>query len=185
LAFQTTLQTIPAPSRYIQSDPDKVAQWQNKLGEKTKPRIGIVWSGSMAYNVVERSIALSEFLKLLSGDCQFISLQKEIRESDKATLQANPQILFLGDELTDFSDTAALCDLMDAVISIDTSVAHLACAMGKPVSILLAYVPDWRWLLDKTDNPWYPTARLYRQDAPDNWDGVIQRYKLPADLFGL
>ena len=105
---------------------------------------------------------LSELVKLISDDYEFVSLQKEVRETDKDVLDANPNIRRFGEALVDFMDTAALCELMDLVISIDTSVAHLAGAMGKAVWILLPFSPDWRWLLHREDSPWYASARLFR-----------------------
>jgi ADP-heptose:LPS heptosyltransferase len=120
---------------------------------------------------------------MLPQGVQYISLQKEPREQDQATLQANPQVLHFGQELVDFGDTAALCEQMDLVISVDTSVAHLAGALGKPVWILLPSNPDWRWLLERDDSPWYPTAKLYRQEKPGDWTCVWERVR--ADLTDL
>ena len=118
---------------------------------------------------------LQQFLAIFSPDADWICLQKEIREKDLALLRQFGRIAFFGDDLRDFSDTAALLDLMDLVITIDTSVAHLAGAMGKPVWILLPYNPDWRWLLDRNDSPWYPSARLFRQQQIGNWAAVIDQ----------
>ena len=112
---------------------------------------------------------------LANTDVQFFGLQKDLRAGDAEILRHNPQITHLGDEIETFSDTAAVISSMDLVISSDTSVVHLAGALGKPVWILLQFVPDWRWLLDREDNPWYPTARLFRQDDTREWDNVIAR----------
>jgi hypothetical protein len=117
---------------------------------------------------------LSAFQPLLDVDATFVSLQKDVRPDDMALLRARGDILHFGDELGDFSDTAALTSQLDLVISVDTSVAHLAGALGKPAWILLTYVPDFRWLLDRDDSPWYPTIRLFRQDATRAWDGVVR-----------
>ncbi len=119
----------------------------------------------------------SSLLPIFSSDADWICLQKEVREKDLAVLRQVGRIAFFGDDLRDFSDTAALLDLMDLVITVDTSVAHLAGAMGKPVWILLPYNPDWRWLLDRDDSPWYPSARLFRQQQIGNWAGVIDQVK--------
>lgn len=179
LAFNTDLTNIPAPMRYISSDAATLAKWQTRLGAKTRPRIGLTWSGSLEHpNDQHRSIAFSVFAKICSDDFQFISLQKEVKEADIAALQTCREILHFGDELQDFSDTAALCELVDLVISIDTSVAHLAAAMGKPVWILLPFNPDWRWLLNRNNSPWYPSAKLYRQELTEEWEKVIERVKL-------
>ena len=105
-----------------------------------------------------------------------LPLQKEVREIDKQVLDGS-NIKQYGDELNDFSDTAALCELMDLVISVDTSVAHLAGAIGKTTWVLLPHVPDWRWLLDREDSPWYPSIKIYRQPSPGDWDSVIQQVR--------
>lgn len=177
LAFNTTLDTIPAAKTgYLRSDPALRAEWQTRLGERTRPRIGITWSGNRQFgNDRNRSIPLATLLPLLAGNAQFVSLQKEIRESDQTVLDRDADILHFGDELRDFSDTAALTDLMDLVISVDTSIAHLAGALGKPVWLLLPFNPDWRWLLDREDSPWYPSARLFRQSRSGDWQEVIER----------
>ena len=120
---------------------------------------------------------LEQFLPIFSADADWICLQKEVREKDLAVLRQLGRIAYFGDDLGDFSDTAALLDLMDLVITVDTSVAHLAGAMGKPVWILLPYNPHWRWLLDRDDSPWYPSARLFRQQQIGNWAGVIDQVK--------
>jgi tetratricopeptide (TPR) repeat protein len=178
LAFKTRLNTIPSSARYLASDATKLASWQRKLGEKAQPRIGLVWSGNPLHkNDENRSILLAELLQHLPPGLQYVSLQKDTRESDRKVLQSSPTILQFSDELHDFSDTAALCDCMDVVISVDTSVAHLSGALGKDTWILLPFVPDWRWLLDRDDSPWYPTARLFRQDKFGDWNGVFERVK--------
>ncbi len=184
LAFKTQMESIPSAIPYLFSDPEKVSRWKIKLGERYKPRIGLVWSGSTTHkNDQNRSILLSELLKHLPDQYQYVSLQKEVRGKDKDVLEFRNDILHYGNELTDFSDAAALCDLMDVIISVDTSVAHLAGALGKEVWILLPYVPDWRWLLDRNDSPWYPTAKLYRQEVIGDWDGVLEKIK--SDLMQL
>jgi hypothetical protein len=116
-------------------------------------------------------------LPLLSCDATFISLQREVRPGDAAALKDRSDLLHFGDELNNFSDTAAIISSLDLVISVDTSVAHLAGALGKSVWILLPYVPDWRWLLDREDSPWYSTARLFRQNHARTWDDVIIRVR--------
>jgi ADP-heptose:LPS heptosyltransferase len=120
---------------------------------------------------------------LLIPDVQFFSIQKDLRAGDAEVLKRHPQIEHLGGEIDTFGDTAAIISAMDLVISSDTSVVHLAGALGKPVWILLQYVPDWRWLLDRDDNPWYPTTRLFRQDVKRTWDGVITRVQAALQTF--
>ena len=178
LALGTTLETIPAEPQYLRTDEGLRTAWSARLPPKTKPRIGVVWSGSTVHkNDHNRSIELEQFLPILSTDADWICLQKDIREKDVAALRQDGRIAFFGDDLRDFSDTAALLDLMDLVVTIDTSVAHLAGAMGKPVWILLPHNPDWRWLLDRHDSPWYPSARLFRQQQIGNWAQVIDQVK--------
>ena len=178
LAFKTDLNDIPAGIPYIRSDARRVAAWQKKLGIRTGLRIGLAWRGNkLKKDDRNRSIALEELLPLVSGQAEWISLQKELRETDAELLASRADIRHTGDQLLDFADTAALVELMDLVITVDTSVAHLAGAMGKAVWILLPFNPDWRWLLDREDSAWYPTARLYRQPAFGDWSSVIRRVR--------
>ena len=178
LALGTTLETIPAEQQYLKSDEELRSIWSARLPPKTKPRIGVVWSGGATHKRDQyRSMELQQFLAIFSPDAEWICLQKEIREKDFAILRQFGRIAFFGDDLRDFSDTAVLLDLMDLVITIDTGVAHLAGAMGKPVWILLPYNPDWRWLLDRNDSPWYPSARLFRQQQIGNWATVTDQVK--------
>ena len=123
-------------------------------------------------------------LSLLENtDVQFFSLQKDLHAGDAEILENNRHIIHLGQKIETFSDTAAIISNMDLLISSDTSVVHLAGALGKPIWILLQFVPDWRWLLDRDDSPWYPTARLFRQDDTREWDNVIPRVKAALQDF--
>ncbi len=176
LAFRTTLETIPAELQYLKADEELRVAWAARLSPKTKPRLGLVWSGRTTHpNDHNRSIELEQFIPILGSHLDWICLQKEIREKDLALLRQLGHIAFFGDELRDFSDTTALLTQMDLVVTVDTSVAHLAGAMGKPVWLLLPYDPDWRWLLDRDDSPWYPSARLFRQQEIGNWAAVIDQ----------
>jgi Tfp pilus assembly protein PilF len=180
LAFKTDLTKIPSPAAYLHSTPEARARWQARLGSKTRPRIGLVWSGnSQNNNDHKRSLPLAKLWQYLPKGFEYVALQKEVREADQEVLQQSG-IHHFGDQLVDFVDTAALCDLMDLVVSVDTSVAHLAGAMGKPTWILLPFAPDWRWLLDRDDSPWYGSVKLYRQDADRDWSQVLAR--LASDL---
>ena len=180
LAFKTELHTIPS-LQSIWTDEEKIAEWQAKLGKKSKLRIGIVWSGSAEHkNDHNRSLTLSKLLPYLSPNLEYVCLQKELRATDKELLLDHRQIKYFGDKLEDFTDTSALCELMDVVISVDTSIAHLAGTLGKPTWVLLPYCPDWRWLLDRNDSPWYPSAKLYRQEKIYDWNGVLE--KVRSDL---
>ena len=179
-AFATELTSIPVPGDIIRPDPAKAATWAEKLGPKTRRRIGLTWSGNAAQsNDKNRSIALADFMKALPPGFDYVSLQKDVRESDRAAL-AQSGIRPFGDDLHDFSDTAALCANVDEVVTVCTSTAHLAGALGTPTRVLLCFNPCWRWLLDRSDSPWYPTATLYRQDKPGAWDNALARVR--ADL---
>ena len=116
-------------------------------------------------------------MPLFDVDATFVSLQKEIRAADTATLKDSADIIHFGHELDDFSDAAALISHLDLVVSVDTAIAHLAGALRKPVWILLTHVPDWRWLLDRDDSPSVPTARLFRQSETREWNSAIMRVR--------
>ena len=182
LAFQTQLENLPGRTPYLASTAPQRDRWQRRLGPRTQPRVGLVWSGNaLDKNDLQRSVRLQDLLPYLSSDFEFICLQKEMRPADQHLLQTS-QIRFFGVQIEDFSDTAALCDLVDLVISVDTSVAHLAGALGKPTWILLPYTPDWRWMLHRDDSPWYPSVRLYRQTQERAWPSVLERMR--SDLSG-
>jgi len=179
LAFKTRLDTIPPPARYLRGAADKVAHWQAKLGAASTPRIGLAWSGGTHRPEDYRRVPLADLIRHLPQGFQYVSLQKELPESERQTLRSNPTVLDFADDLN-FDNTAALCECLDLVISIDTSVAHLSGALGQRTWILLAFNPDWRWLLGRTDSPWYPSATLYRQESIGDWNGVLSR--VAADL---
>jgi tetratricopeptide (TPR) repeat protein len=175
LAFKTSLETVPAVIPYLKEDQVKQIYWAKKLGVKDLPRVGLVWSGSTAHkNDHNRSLRVSELSSLIRLPYEFHCLQKEIRECDKKELAKFKRLRLHHEDLKDFSDTAALIEQMDVVISVDTSVAHLAGALGKRVIILLPFMPDYRWMLDRDDTPWYPSAKLMRQKKIDDWKSVIK-----------
>jgi FkbM family methyltransferase len=178
-AFGTELDTIPADIPYVTADPDRVRKWKGRLPATAARRIGIAWSGNpLQANDRNRSIGLRRLAGIFAaGDFEFVSIQKELRADDADVLRRHARLIHLGDELADFADTAALMSLLDLVISVDTSVAHLAGAMGRPVWILLPFAADYRWMHDRADSPWYPTARLFRQPAIDDWDSVVERVR--------
>jgi tetratricopeptide (TPR) repeat protein len=175
-AFGTELATIPANIPYLRSNPSAVQEWSQHL-QGDGLRVGLVWSGNPLHvRDPQRSVPLDQLRALLAvNGTTFYSLQKGSAASQLLALPIETNLIDLGPRLEDFADTAAaLCNL-DLVISVDTAVAHLAGALGKPVWVLLTHAPDWRWLLDRDDSPWYPTARLFRQPAPGDWRSVIDR----------
>jgi tetratricopeptide (TPR) repeat protein len=176
-AFATRLETIPALGAPLRAPPELVEQWKARLGPRTKPRVGIAWSGNPGIRYDRhRAIPLHKMQALLNAPVQLVSLHKEARPDDLDVISKNaPDMLHFGPQHTDFLETAALIELMDVVVTVDTAIAHLSCAMGHPTFILLPFVPDWRWLLDREDSPWYPNARLFRQPRPGNWDDVLER----------
>ncbi len=184
LAFATRLDTIPADIPYLPAPaPDRVQAWDNRLGPRSKLRVGLVWSGNPKHsNDHNRSVTLQTLSRLFDVDATFVSLQKDARPADQAVL-AQTDIVDLTAELTDFNETAALIACLDLVITVDTSVAHLAGALGCPTWILLPYTPDYRWLLDRNDSPWYPTVRLFRQTAARDYAQVLDRVR--AELVAL
>ncbi|TAG67074.1 MAG: tetratricopeptide repeat protein, partial [Oscillatoriales cyanobacterium] len=171
----TTLDNIPANVPYLAAPPN----WQFSLNCDRNFKVGIVWAGSSEHlKDFVRSSDFSYFLKFLDiPGVSFYSLQKEV-SADDMTLLTQTSVIDLSDNLNDFADTAAVISQLDLVICVDTAVAHLAGALGKPVWILLSFMPDWRWLLTREDSPWYPTARLFRQSKPGDWDGVGDRIKV-------
>jgi tetratricopeptide (TPR) repeat protein len=184
LAFGTRLDTIPSETPYLAVPEAKANTWRDRLGKRERPRIGLVWAGNPRKEVPnanridrQRSLAFDRLTPLLQmTECEFYSLQKgehavtQLRESPMGR-----RVVDWTEDLHDFSDTAALIENLDLVVAVDTSVAHLAGALGKPLWLINRHNTCWRWLLDRDDSPWYPTARQFRQDETRNWDGVIAR----------
>jgi tetratricopeptide (TPR) repeat protein len=179
LAFGTRLDTIPSTTPYLPSPANaRVQAWEDRLGPRTRLRVGLVWSGSLTHtNDHNRSIPLPTLSRILDVDATFVSLQKDPRPNDAAVLRERGDIVDLTADLTDFTETAALVSCLDLVITVDTSVAHLAGALGRPTWILLPYTPDYRWLLDRDDSPWYPTVRLFRQTETRDYESVLDRVR--------
>jgi len=176
LALGVTLETVGVEIPYLHSDPYKVAAWQERLGAKSRPRIGLTWSGSQASRSFSpRSYPLAKLISYLPDGFDYFCTQTEITAGDQATLSNFPGIRHFASELKDFSDTAALCECLDLVITVDTSIAHLNGALGKPTWVLVPYDGDWRWLTGREDSPWYPAVRLFRQTTRGDWDGVFRR----------
>jgi tetratricopeptide (TPR) repeat protein len=175
LLFKTDLASIP-PVVDLPLDFSRVAAWSARLGARVNPRIGIVWSGNPHHtNDRNRSIPLERFLSQLPEQFDYVSLQRDVRETDWALLRSHPRVRHFGQELSDLVDTAALCTLLDLVVCVDTCVAHLAGTLSKKTWILLPWLPDWRWQMKGQESAWYTTATLYRQPFPGAWDPVLKQ----------
>jgi len=195
LAFATRIETIPADIPYLWADAQKAAYWRERLergksasGETARSgyaplKVGLVWAGGARPHLPRanridkrRSMSLSQLAPLAGvPGVAFVSLQKGGPAEQARTPPSGMHLLDWSNELNDFADTAALIESLDLVISVDTAVAHLAGALGKPVWVLNRFDTCWRWLLERPDSPWYPTMRLFRQPAAGDWDSVIQR----------
>jgi tetratricopeptide (TPR) repeat protein len=172
LVFGTRADTVPAQVPYLRAPAERLAAWQRRLGPRSRLRVGLAWWGSQ--HIPKRSLPVEALLPLLSWPgIELHALQREIPSAQRDRLASRRLLIDHGAELHDYADTAALITLLDLVVSIDTSVAHLAGALGKPVWIMLQHSADWRWLLDRDDSPWYPTARLFRQRRAGDWESVV------------
>lgn len=176
LVFDTTSSSLPSQIPYLFAPPVDVEKWTARLPNTNKPRIGIVWaSGQRLLNNPTRDMRLASLLPLFASDAQWIGLQQAMSEADGALLPQIPQLVNVGDQLTDFADTAGLMMQLDLLISIDSSVAHLAGALGKPVWLLLRKSGEWRWMHGQDDAPWYPQHRLFRQQHHGDWSKPVHR----------
>ncbi|MFH5924498.1 tetratricopeptide repeat protein [Roseomonas xinghualingensis] len=175
MALGTGSDSIPAPIRFPAIDPMRVAAWNQSL-PSGRLRLGIACSGNPRHlGDKHRSIPLERFAALLGPDVDAYLIQTELRPADAAFLATRPNFTDLGPRLTSFTETAAALEAMDAIVCVDTSVAHLAGTLGRPVHLLLPPLPDWRWMLDRPDAPWYPGMRLHRRARGEEWDTVIAR----------
>lgn len=172
----TSLETIPTDGPYLRAEPDLVQAWREKLARRSGLNVGLVWRGNPNHsNDRKRSIAVEAMAALCAvADVNWVSLQADPRP-DEMEFLSRTGIEDSARSLGDWADTAALVSALDLVMTVDTGVAHLAGALGKPVWVLLPFAPDWRWLLDRDDSPWYPSLRLYRQHNPGDWSPVLSR----------
>ena len=180
--FQTTLATVPAPVPYLSARDDLVRTWNQRLKRRARFRVGIVWQGNPEHRFDrQRSVPLVQFCRLAAvPGVELVSVQKGAgREQLTTTLHGCIPVTDPGDDLDTaggaFLDTAAIMRSLDLVVTSDTAAAHLAGALGVPVWVAISFLPDWRWLLERPDTPWYPSMRLFRQPRPGAWDGVFRR----------
>ena len=178
LAFKTKIATIPARTPYMAVPQDRLTQWRKRLPPQPMS-VGLAWAGRPTHpNDPNRSIALERLTPLLAApEIRFVSLQCDVRSDDAGILRCHPDILCLGHEVKDFADTGAIISMLDVIVSVDTAVAHLAGALAKPVFILLPYAAEFRWMVGREDSPWYPTARLFRQPRPGDWETVVTQVR--------
>jgi hypothetical protein len=187
LALATELSTVPADIPYIAASDADIAHWRQELPQR-RPLIGLVWAGGRVHdNDHNRSIRLERLLPLLDmPEVTFVSLQHDVRVEDAPLLNAHQNVFQSKRKFRDFADTAGLIALLDAVVAVDTAVAHLAGAMGKPLFLLLPFAADFRWMRERQDSPWYPAARLYRQPSFGDWDSAIEMLRhelMRAEFF--
>jgi len=177
--FRADFDTIPSREGYLSAAPDRLDKWRARLREAGHRRwVGIAWSGSALHlQDAKRNVALSDLLACLPADTGAVTLQTEIRPEDRAALSGSDRLLDVSAEIGDFDDTAALCALVDRVVTVDTSVAHLAGALGRPTLVLVPFDPDWRWLTERRTSPWYASLRLIRQPEPGAWPAAFRELR--------
>jgi hypothetical protein len=173
-ALRTEVSSIPADVPYLHPSDAHVAIWRARIERLPQPRIAVAWAGSADHvNDRNRSLQLRQMAPLFSLNAGFVSIQRDLRAADAEELTRQHALTHVGDALADFDDTAAVVTLADLVITVDTSVAHLAGALSRPTCVLVPFWPDWRWMLERADTPWYPTMRLYRQPKAGDWESAI------------
>jgi ADP-heptose:LPS heptosyltransferase len=175
LILGITLDTLPARVPYVSVPSDDVARWRKSLG--TGPSVGLVWRGHPSNSInARKSLPIDRVAEIVADtDVDWVVLQTDAEPAELETLaKATNRLKDYGREVVDWADTGALVSALDLVVSVDTGVAHLTGALGRPGWVLLSAVPDWRWLLDRDDSPWYPTLRLIRQPQPGDWRSVVE-----------
>ena len=184
MALGLTLSDLPGPIPYLSAHPTRLAKWRKRLAKYPRPLVALVWAGRPNHhNDANRSIALADLAPLGATGATFLAMQKGPRAMDAKTPPPGMSILSFDDDITGFEDTAAILTVADLLISVDSSPVHLAGALGRPAWVMLPFVPDWRWLMEREDTPWYPSLRLFRQTARGDWPGVVRR--MAAELTNL
>lgn len=174
MSMGLTLANLPEPQPYLSADPQRLAKWQQRLAGLPRPLVALVWAGRPThFNDANRSMTLAELAPLALPGITFLSIQKGPAAAQALVPPAGMSILSLSDEIEDFEDTAAILGIADLLISVDSSPVHLAGALGRPAWVMLPFVPDWRWLLERNDTPWYRNVRLFRQPSRGNWGAVM------------
>ena len=170
------LSQLPGRVPYLSADPARLRRWRKKLKDLPKPLVALAWAGRPTlYNGQNRAVSLATLAPLGMGGITFLSIQKGDPATEAKAPPAGMALVNLSDDIKDFEDTAAILSVADLLISIDSAPAHLAGALGRPVWTMLGFVADWRWLLNRSDSPWYPSMRLFRQGAHNDWASVIAR----------
>jgi hypothetical protein len=176
LAMNLQLSDLPGATSYLQADPVYVSKWKARLDElipHSDLRVGLVWAGRPTHsNDAKRSVTLAELAPLAQSGVTFVSLQKGPSTAQGLAPPEGMKLLTVREESDGFEDAAAILNLVDVLVSIDSSLIHLAGALGRPAWVMLPFLPDWRWLLNRNDSPWYPSVRLFRQPKPDDWASV-------------
>ena len=174
MAMGLTLADLPGQVPYLSADARRLAKWRQRLAGLPRPLVALVWAGRPShFNDANRSLTLEQLAPLARPDVTFLSIQKGSAEVQAQNPPAGMPVVPLSDEIGDFEDTAAILSIADLLISVDSSPVHLAGALGRPVWVMLPFVPDWRWLLERTDTPWYPRMRLFRQPSRGDWGAVM------------
>lgn len=182
--MRTSLQNIPADVPYLRADPQLQQTWQTRLSSVSGLKVGLAWAGRPSHsNDRNRSIPLQTLTPLAAANVLFVSLQKGAAAEQVRRASGGLKIIDWTDDLNDLADTAALIANLDLIITVDTAIAHLAGALGKPVWVLLPFVPDWRWMLQRNDSPWYPSMRLFRQPRIGDWQTPIEQIVEALKMF--
>lgn len=173
MAMGLKLADLPGRVPYLSADPARLATWRQRLAGLPRPLVALVWAGRPTHvNDANRSLTLAQLAPLARPDVTFVSIQKGPAATEAAAPPVGMSLVSVSDEIHDFEDTAAILTIADLLISVDSSPVHLAGALGRPAWVMLPFVPDWRWLLERTDTPWYPGMRLFRQPSRGDWAGV-------------
>ncbi len=176
MAMGLQLSDLPGAMPYLSPDAKRLAKWRKRLAKLPRPLVALVWAGRPTHhNDANRSMTLADLAPLALPGVTFLAVQKGPKAAEANTPPAGMNLISLDEDIADFEDTAAILSIADLLISVDSSPVHLAGALGRPAWVMLPFVPDWRWLMEREDTPWYPATRLFRQTRPGDWAGVTQR----------